>query len=282
MPPPPGPILLTGANGLLGQAVVNELNRRRIDCIAVDRNTCDITDPAATDALLDRHKPAVLLNCAAYTAVDAAEINPAAAHAVNATAVAHLAKRAKDTGVKLIHLSTDFVFDGQKKSPYQPDDPPNPLSVYGQSKLAGEQAVQQTNPPGWLIVRTAWLFGPGGKCFPRTIIDAVRAGQTPKVVNDQSGNPTHAPDLANALIDAIEQNTTGLHHIVNTGPTTWHDFAVAILKAFNITGQITPITTAQWQALRPHAAPRPQSAILHPTRPLRPWQQALNDFAQAN
>jgi len=202
--------------------------------------------------------------------------------------VGTLAGLAREYGTTLVHYSTDFVFDGAGTRPYRADDPVNPLSAYGRSKLLGEQKLQQNAPARWLILRTAWLYGRGGPNFPRTIIERARQGAPLKVVSDQVGSPTHTVDLARATLDLLDRNLAGIWHLTNSGSTSWYDFARAALEEFAIGGSITPISTADWGVMRPKQAHRPAYSVLDVTpfekavgRPMRPWREALHDYRKA-
>ena len=182
-----------------------------------------------------------------------------------------------DQGSRLVHFSTDFVFDGSGTRPYRTDDPVNPLSAYGRSKLRGEQAIQSINPPGWLIIRTAWLYGPGGPCFPQTMINAAKAGKPLKVVDDQIGSPTFTHDLAEATLDLLDHDAHGLWHLTNSESVSWHGFTAAILDEFGLKTELTTTTSAEWKKLRPASAIRPAYSVLDVEpferltgRPMRP------------
>jgi dTDP-4-dehydrorhamnose reductase len=154
------------------------------------------------------------------------------------------------------------IFDGSLRRPLRVDDPLAPQSVYGQSKLLGEQLLQQNAPPNWLIIRTAWLYGPGGVCFPQTILNAARAGKPLTVIDDQIGSPTFTDDLANGTLQLIERNASGIFHFANDGQTNWHDFAVAILDEFGVQTPVARTTSAQWKTQRPNSAIRPAYSVL--------------------
>ena len=278
-------VIITGGRGMLAHELDNALRSRACAPILATRQECDITDPAQVSALFKRHRPTLLLNCAAHTAVDRCEDEPQLANAINGEAVGHLAQLAREYHVKLVHFSTDFVFDGHIDRPYRPDDTPNPLSAYGKSKLLGEERIKHLSPPSWLTIRTSWLFGRHGHCFPKAIIDRARSGHPLNVVNDQHGCPTYAADLASAVLDLIDRNASGIWHITNASPTTWFDFAAAIVKQFAIPVQVTPISTAQWLAMRPKQAVRPAYSVLDLSaytalmgKELRPWHDALRDY----
>jgi dTDP-4-dehydrorhamnose reductase len=282
----PTDFLITGAGGLLAKALRQSLAARGITPIVLARQDCDVTDPAAVGKCFEVHRPRVVLNCSAYTKVDQAEREPSAADAVNAAAVAHLAAESRRHDAILVHYSTDFVFNGQSTRPYLPDDPTEPLSAYGRSKLLGEKMLQEHGPRRWLILRTAWLYGIGGPCFPRTIVDRARTGQPLRVVSDQIGCPTYVADLAEATLNLLDRHAMGILNVVNAGSASWFEFAQAILKAFDLKTDLSPVTTAEWTAMRPGQAIRPANSVLdisaytHSIGPMRPWQEALVDYAR--
>ena len=280
-----GTILITGGKGMLAQALRQLLDARNLPYVAVDKAEADVTDPAQMKELFQKHKPLFVFNCAAHTKVDLCEDEKEKADAINGHAVATLASLSREHNALLVHYSTDFVFDGSGTRPYRTDGPINPLSAYGRSKLLGEELLQQNAPPRWMIIRTAWLYGRGGASFPRTIIERARQGAPLKVVSDQVGSPTYTLDLAQATLDLIDRNQTGLWHITNSGQTSWYDFARAALEEFAVGGSITPITTADWAVIRPKQAHRPAYSVLDTEpftnavgRPMRPWRQALHAF----
>jgi dTDP-4-dehydrorhamnose reductase len=261
------------------------LHSRGCAPVLADREQCDISDRDRVARLFETHRPTLLLNCAAHTGVDQCEDEPGRANAINGAGVGYLAELAREHHTKLVHFSTDFVFDGHIDRPYRPHDIPNPLSTYGKSKLLGEEWIKQLAPPAWLIVRTSWLFGRHGHCFPKIIIDRARAGQPLKVVNDQRGCPTYAADLAAATLELIDRRASGIWHVTNATPTTWFDFAKAILTQFEIAAEVTPISTAKWVEMRPKQAIRPAYSVLDTSafgaltgRQMRPWPDALRDY----
>ena len=252
-------VLVTGANGQLGHALQRSAPADA-EIVAADVDVLDITDSAAVDAFVAERKPELLLNAAAYTAVDKAESDETAAEAVNAAAVGNLACAAAAHGAKLVHVSTDFVFDGTSGIPYPPDAAPNPLGAYGRTKLKGEQAAGAHA----LIVRTAWVYAPTGGNFVRTMLRLMGAdGQgrpEVRVVADQIGTPTYAPGLAAALWTLADQGATGIFHYTDSGAASWYDFAVAIQEEALAAGlldrqvPVVPIGTADFPtpARRPH------------------------------
>jgi dTDP-4-dehydrorhamnose reductase len=274
-------VIITGGRGMLAQALADRLRLRGIEPDVRDRTSLDITDFHQLHRLSD-FKPSLVINCAAYTKVDLAEQERDKSMLVNGAAVMELAKCARDDGFKLVHFSTDFVFDGRSTRPYLPDDPVNPLSAYGASKYVGEQAVKDL---GGLVIRTAWLYGPGGPSFPKTMVDVARAGKSLRVVSDQIGSPTYTYDLADATLDLLDRDARGIYHVTNSGRTTWFDFAGAIFEEFDLKPDLQPITSADWKAMKPQSAIRPAYSVLDLSkfeetvgRRMRPWREALKDF----
>jgi dTDP-4-dehydrorhamnose reductase len=269
-------LLVTGCNGQLGRALHGAGPARGHEVVGVDLPELDITDPAAVRGAVARIRPDAIVNCAAYTAVDAAEADEARALAVNGGAVAGLAAVADEAGALLVQISTDFVFDGASKHPYREDDPPHPLSAYGRTKLAGERGAELARRH--LIVRTAWLFGDGAN-FVEAIHRQLDAGASElRVVGDQRGCPTYAVDLAGALLRLLEAGASGVVHVVNQGQASWFEFAVEIVRQLGAAAEVVPISTAD--AARP--APRPAYSVLDASRfrgivgaDLPPWQDAL-------
>ena len=255
--------LITGSDGQLGTAL-QAVAPTGIAIVAHDRATLDLTDAAAVRDLIASERPDVILNAAAWTAVDRAETEEAAAHAINADAVGILAAAARDVGAKLVHVSTDFVFDGNGGVPYRPDAPTAPVSAYGRTKLAGEFAAGGDA----LIVRTAWVYAPTGGNFVRTMLRLMIERDSVGVVADQVGTPTYAPDLARALWALWQAEATGVLHYTDAGVASWYDFAVAIQEEAVALGllakavPVIPITTAQF----PTPARRPFYSVLNKTR----------------
>ena len=279
--------MIVGAGGMLAAALRRSLVRRGVEPILCDRARCDLTDKDAVLRLIDDERPSVVVNAAAYTAVDKAEAEEAQAHQVNGDAPGHLAAACAKVGAKLVHFSTDFVFDGNGACPYPVDAPVEPISAYGRSKLAGEQAIANSKLDDYLILRTAWLYGPWvGRPFPKLMVDLARAGTPLKVVDDQRGAPTMTVDLAEAALDLIAGDHRGMFHVTNGGETTWYSFAVAALDAFAVNdAAIEPTTTAAYPAGKTGIAPRPPYSVLDLSkteralgRPMRPWRRALLDY----
>lgn len=280
-------ILLIGAHGMLAHAVEHSLARRRLEARALDRDACDITDAPAVRRVFERERPTLVINCAAYTAVDRAEQEEELATRINGEGPGNLANACREHGATLVHYSTDFVFDGRGDRPYQVDDRPDPVSAYGRSKLAGEVAIENSGLDDWLTLRTAWLYGPGpGRPFPRVILEAARAGKPLKVVNDQHGTPTFTFDLAEVSLDLLDRDARGLFHMTNAGQTTWFGFTQAICETFRVTPtELSPTTAADWATMKPDSAPRPAYSVLDLSRteallgrPMRPWKDGLRDY----
>lgn len=257
-------VLITGAEGQLGQALMrNAPADARV--IALGRAALEITDRRALEISIDSVQPAAVINAAAYTAVDRAESEPQRAYAVNGAAVAAMALACGQRGIRLVHLSTDFVFDGTSGRPYRPDDDTHPLNVYGSSKLAGEAHIVERQDLDWRIVRTAWLYGSAGRNFVATMLRLFRERQRVTVVADQVGTPTSADSLARCVWRAtLDGGRPGILHFTDAGVASWYDFAVAIYEEARSLGlvsnvvEIAPIATEQY----PTPARRPAYSVL--------------------
>jgi len=282
-------ILITGASGQLGNALQNLSRARSLDILAVSRPDFDFERPATIDACFVSAQPSLVINAAAYTAVDAAEQNILAADAGNHTGPLRLAELCEAAGIPLIHISTDYVFDGAKGAPYLETDPTGPTGIYGRTKRDGEVAILATGARA-IILRTAWVYAAHGKNFARTMLNAARKMPELRVVADQRGTPTAAPDLALAILDIAAQIDAsgwspafrGIFHATNQGETTWHGFATAIFEESAKLGQPKPaihaIATADW----PTPARRPADSRLDCGKLaetfgllLPPWQESL-------
>lgn len=252
-------VLITGVNGQLGKALL-ATRPENWTCIALDRHALDLTDADAIARAVDAEQPDLVLNAAAYTAVDRAESEPDLAQAINAGAPGAFARSLSGTGKRLIQLSTDFVFDGARGNGYLPSDPKAPQSVYGASKAAGEDAAG----PDAIIVRTSWVYAAGGTNFVRTMLRLMRERDELRVVADQIGSPTWATGLAQTLWGLAEKDQPGIYHHRDSGVASWYDFAVAIAEEAHALGLIsripamTPIATADY----PRPARRPSFAVL--------------------
>lgn len=251
--------LVTGINGQLGKALLST-RPEGWTCVALDRHALDLSDADAIARVVDAEQPDLVLNAAAYTAVDRAESEPDLAHAINAEAPGAFAKALSGSGKRLVHVSTDFVFDGLSGRGYQPDDRKNPQSVYGASKAAGEDAAG----PDAVIVRTSWVYAAGGANFVRTMLRLMRERDALRVVADQIGSPTWATGLAQTLWGLAEADRPGIYHHRDAGVASWYDFAVAIAEEAEALGllsripAITPIATADY----PTPARRPSFSVL--------------------
>jgi len=257
--------LVLGGAGMLGQAVVQEARSRGWAALGLSREQADVTDRASLLSWAATFRPEVVVNCAAHTKVDAAETDRERAFAVNGEGVANAAALAERAGARLVHVSTDYVFDGTAREPYREDAPVNPLSVYGQSKLAGEREALAYDKA--LAVRTSWLFGPGGPNFVATMVRLIEAGKVPlRVVHDQEGCPTYTPYLAAALLDVSSLGAplglTGVVHYRNRERVSWCDFAEAIARLWSGTAEVVPVTTKEF----PRPAPRPAYSVLDVSR----------------
>ena len=271
-------VLVVGAGGMLGHDLISGLDGH--DVTGLTRSELDITDEAATMVALEGFD--VVINAAAFTAVDDAQENEDLAFAINADGARNLAKACRKAGAILVQVSTDYVFDGESRTPYPEDAAPNPRSVYGASKWAGEQAVLQEHPEGSLIVRTSWLYGTHGNSFPRTILRAGLHRETLDVVDDQRGQPTWTMDVAAIIKNLINQGiTSGIFHATNSGSTTWHGFAT---KLFELAGwDPARLRTSSTEAF-PRPAPRPAWSVLghknwaeHGIPSPRIWEVALEE-----
>jgi dTDP-4-dehydrorhamnose reductase len=271
-------ILLTGAGGQLGHAVRRVFTRHEL--LPRAHAELDVADAAAVAAALAELGPDLLLNAAAYTAVDRAEDEPEAAYRVNRDGPRALAEATARRGIPLLHVSTDYVFDGEKGAPYVESDATHPLSVYGASKLAGEEAVRRANPRHW-IVRTAWLYGPVGANFALSIRAAALREPRLRVVDDQWGSPSYAPHLAAALERLVDGDAFGTHHLANGGVASRFEFAAALLAALGSATPLEPIPTSAW----PTRARRPRNTALATERTtgiaLPDWRDGVRDFAAA-
>ena len=273
-------VLITGARGMLGQAMVAEFTRRGDEVKPAGHSDLDITDLKAVKDALAALRPDLVVNCAAYTNVDRAESEPQLAMAVNALGPRNLALACAETGAALLHISTDYVFDGQKPGSYTIWDAPAPLNAYGVSKLWGENYVRALMTRYYLI-RTSWLFGPGGKNFVTTMLDLAGRVTPLRVVDDQHGCPTYTADLARACADLVRTGAFGSYHITNQEPTTWYRFAAEIFRNAGRNVDLKPIPTKDF----PRPAARPANSVLDPY-PLQetlgyllpPWQDALRRY----
>jgi dTDP-4-dehydrorhamnose reductase len=270
-------IAVTGAGGMLGQAVVAAAAERGHEVVALGRAEADLTDAPALRAALAVAAPDAVVNCAAWTDVDGAEGDEDAATAVNGTGARNVAAAAAACGARVVHVSTDYVFDGSRSEPYVESDPVAPASAYGRSKLAGERAVAAV-APDHAIARTAWLFGAGGRNFVDTMLRLGSERDEVRVVADQVGCPTWTGHLAPALLDLAALDATGVFHVAAGGRCSWHDLAAAAMRRAGLDCEVAPTTTAEF----PRPAARPAFSVLHTERaetPVLPaWQEGLSAY----
>ena len=274
--------LVTGVKGQLGYDVANELTNRGHEAIGVDIAEMDITDKVSVDTVISRVHPEAVIHCAAWTTVDAAEDeeNIPKVRAVNVMGTQYIADACKKIDAKMMYISTDYVFDGQGTTPWQPDCKDyKPLNVYGQTKLEGEFAVANTLDK-YFIVRIAWVFGVNGKNFIKTMLNVGKTHDTVRVVNDQIGTPTYTYDLARLLVDMIETDKYGYYHATNEGGyISWYDFTKAIYRQAGYTTKVVPVTTAEYglsKAARPFNSRLDKSKLVENGFKLLPaWQDAL-------
>ncbi|WHX99992.1 dTDP-4-dehydrorhamnose reductase [Neobacillus sp. DY30] len=275
-------VVVTGAAGQLGKDVLLELEKKNHQAFGADRQQLDITVENDVLTYISELKPDVILHCAAYTNVDAAEENEDAAYAVNAAGTEYLAKAAKQIGAKMLYVSTDYVFDGSANEPYEVDEPTKPLGAYGRTKLAGEQLLQK-HLDAFFIVRTAWVFGIHGNNFVKTMIRLGKERGEVGVVHDQVGSPTYTVDLAQFMVELMETDKYGVYHATNSGICSWYEFAVEIFKQAEMDVMVNPLTTDQF----PRPAARPKYSVLSKKRieqedlkPLRDWKEALSAYLE--
>ena len=266
-------ILVTGAKGMLGQDLCPALEDCGYDVIETDIQTLDITDINQVKEFLEEESPDYVIHCAAYTNVDLAETEIEKAERVNIVGTANIAKICAEKNITLVYISTDYVFDGTKNSPYIPNDKPNPINVYGRTKLGGELAVQRYCEK-YYITRTSWLYGHHGKNFVETMLSLAEKPEI-KVVNDQIGSPTWTMELCNGIIKLIEnQAEYGVYHVCGSGKTSWYEFAKEIYNQTGLDVNIKPCSTEEF----PRPAKRPKYSYMENNGMCRDWKAALKDY----
>lgn len=277
-------VLVTGAKGQLGSDLLCELSKRNIEAVGIDIEDLDITDAAATKKLIEginnKTKLDAIIHCAAYTAVDAAQDNEALVTKINAEGTKNIAEVAKTLDVAMMYISTDYVFDGEGKRPWEPDDKRAPLNVYGMAKYKGELYVEELVKK-YFIVRISWVFGLHGNNFIKTMIRLGKERGAVSVVNDQIGSPTYTPDLSRLLADMIVTDKYGRYHATNEGLCSWYDFAVEIFKQANLNVAVTPVSSDAFpvKAKRPHNSRMDKSKLTENGFKLLPtWQDALGRY----
>jgi dTDP-4-dehydrorhamnose reductase len=275
-------LLVTGSQGMLGTDVCTIAASAGHEIVALTHGTLDITDAAAVDDAVRSARPDVIINCAAWTDVDGAEASPEAALAVNGPGAGNVARAAFASGAWTIHVSSDYVFDGTAREPYVESDQVAPRSEYGRSKLAGELEVAASAPERYTTVRSSWLFGNNGHCFPATILRLAAERDELTVVDDQVGSPTFTGHLARGLVDLASARVPGVLHGGASGQCSWYEFARAIVSSAGLGCEIKPGTTAE--LARP--APRPAYSVLSTERPaeapaLPEWREGLAEYMAA-
>ena len=276
-------ILVTGVKGQLGYDVMNELAKREHTGIGVDVEEMDITDAAKVEQVIKESEVEAVIHCAAYTAVDAAEDNVEICHKINAEGTENIAKVCKELDLKMIYISTDYVFNGEGTRPWEPDDEREPLNVYGQAKYEGELAVEKYLEK-YYIVRIAWVFGVNGKNFIKTMLNLSETHDELSVVNDQIGSPTYTYDLAKLLVDMVETDKYGRYHATNEGLCTWYEFATEIFRQAGKEITVHPVTSEQFpsKAKRPHNSRMSKDKLeANGFDRLPTWQDALNRYLKA-
>ena len=273
-------VLVTGANGQLGYDVVKELQKQNIECYGASRQDFDIVDFEATENFIKNYMPDAVIHCAAYTAVDKAEDEQGLCYLVNASATENIAEICRKINAKMLYISTDYVFDGTKDNFYEVDDKPNPINVYGKTKLLGEQAVQRILNK-YFIVRISWVFGEHGNNFVKTMLRLGKERKEINVVADQYGSPTYTADLAPLLVEMIQTEKYGVYHATNEGVCTWAEFAEEIFKIAGMDVKVNHITTAEY----PTRAKRPINSRLSKKKlrqksfkTFENWKETLKSF----
>lgn len=282
-------ILMTGTNGQVGFELLRAFAPAN-DIIAAPRERLDLAKPHAIRELVRETKPELIINAAAYTAVDRAESEPESARAINAMAVGVIGEEARRINTPVIHYSTDYVFDGTKRTPYQPGDRPNPQSVYGRTKLEGERALAESGA-SYIVLRTCWVYAMRGRNFVLAILKNAKEKPELRVVNDQTGSPTWCRLIAKATAQIVRtglknrsfEDRQGVYHYACSGSTTWHEFAQYILQLENLSNSLTPISTADYGA----PAPRPAYSVLDCSQTVETfgteivaWRQAYDSARQ--
>ncbi len=268
--------LLTGAGGQLGLELADILPGRGHETTALTRSELDISDPKAVERAIRTHSPNLVINAAAYTDVDGCETERELAYAVNALGPRNLAQFCEKAGCELLHVSTNYVFDGEGERPYEPLDPPNPVSAYGRTKLAGEEYVKHLCSR-WYIVRSAGVYGEG-RNFVRTMLRVAGGRDSLKVKDDERISPTYACDLAEGIAGIIEGGMYGVYHATNSGSCSWHEFAREIFSLSGVEVEVAPVPGSEY----PLPAARPANGVLSGvgSPALRHWREALEDYLE--
>ncbi|MCR4716448.1 MAG: dTDP-4-dehydrorhamnose reductase [Lachnospiraceae bacterium] len=274
-------VLVTGVKGQLGYDVMKVLDARNYEAVGVDVEDMDITDNGAVKRVIGEIKPDVIIHCAAYTAVDAAEDNEELCRKINVLGTENIAKMAKELDAKMIYISTDYIFNGQGDKPWDPDNPnKEPLNVYGQTKYEGELAVIN-NVKKYYIVRISWVFGLNGKNFVKTMLRVGKEKGVAKVVDDQIGSPTYTADLSELLVDMAEREEYGAYHATNEGVCSWYEFTKEIYKQAGLEVDLSPCKSGEFpvKAKRPaNSRMSKEKLTLHGFKKLPTWQDALSRY----
>jgi dTDP-4-dehydrorhamnose reductase len=275
-------LLITGGLGLLGKEI-DAVFHGRAEVRATDREDWDVTDPAACRREVDGFRPDVVIHCAAWTAVDRAESEAEAARLLNVEGTRNVARACRERGALMVTFGTDYIFDGASSRPYREEDPANPLSVYGKTKWAAEQALREEGGDH-LLVRTQWLFGPAGRNFIRTVLEKARQGDTLRVASDQVGCPTFSRDLAGAVRDLLGAGARGTVHFSSEGETSWFGLARYVLERCGLAAAL--LSPARTREL-PYPAPRPSYGVLSKEKyraitggSPRPWEEAVGEYLE--
>ena len=273
-------VFVTGVKGQLGYDVMNELEKQGLEGFGVDIDEMDITDADQVNKVIKEAAPDAVIHCAAYTAVDAAEDNEEICRKVNAQGTENIAKVCEELDIKMMYISTDYVFNGQGERPWEPDDEREPLNVYGQTKYEGELAIEE-HVKKFFTVRIAWVFGVNGKNFIKTMLNLGKTHDHLTVVNDQTGSPTYTYDLARLLVDMIQTDKYGRYHATNEGLCTWYEFACEIFKQAGMDVSVAPVSSDEY----PAKAKRPSNSRMDKSKltangfqPLPTWQDALSRY----
>ncbi len=275
-------VIVTGAGGLAGREVVTCFSTAGHEVIPRAHEDLDITNYEALRSLIIESRPDWVINCAAYTNVDACEDHEDFAYSVNGKAPGMMAGICKECDIRLCHISTDYVFDGTKSTPYTEDDKPSPLNTYGKSKLYGETEIER-NMDHYLIIRTQWLFGPGGANFVENILNLARQRKIIEVVDDQRGCPTYSKDLASALLTLVEMGAEGIYNVSGSGDATWYKLAKKAIEYAGLDTKAVPVETSRF----PRPAARPKNSVLSKDKfkrltsmELPLWKDSLKDYIQ--
>ncbi|WP_303294778.1 dTDP-4-dehydrorhamnose reductase [Methanobrevibacter woesei] len=272
-------VLITGSNGMLGHDLIDVLDGKH-ELIKTTSKSLDITDEDKVKDYIVNENPDIVINSAAYTDVDGCETNEEIAYKVNGEGVKNLALACKVVDCPLLHISTDYVFNGENNKPWMEDDEVGPISIYGKSKLQGEEAIESILDK-FFIIRTSWLYGINGGNFPKTMLELAKTHDTLTVVTDEIGTPTYTLDLAQAIAELIETEYYGIYHITNSDYCSWFDFAKYIFEVKNIDVNVVPVTAEEFA--RP--ASRPHYSVLNNSnwvnngfKPLRSYKEAIKDY----